>query len=138
MQENRRSAPCFGQRPVPVGDDHGVIKRIASAQAFVAVVIGGAHQLVVHWLGHVIGPQIAGVDRFGPGHGRGHAVGPIEHPHHPQDGAWRGTVAFTFVVQNTAAADGTGDAATKTAQPPAGDGDLAHRRCPDFSALVSR
>lgn len=142
MQKDRRSGTGPGVGPVPVGQQHDIIKPIGATQAFVGMVMRGADHVVIFWVGGIVGPKITGMDRHRPvwQHGPRDPVGAIEQADQTVPTCGRRPVAFAFAFGDAAAPDGARKSPSQKPRALRGDDQITpfQRMCPDFAAFVAR
>lgn len=166
MHKDRRtrSRPCV--RPVPIRQQHEVVKPVWTPKPLVGRSKGCPHHVIVGRVSDIIAPAVIGVDHFGPWCRSRYPVGTIEHPDNPMDARWRAAVSFTLLRDHAISANGAGKAPLPEPKPGTGKNDdgrpdascsrnlppdamsrrarlrrrgrFVHSRCPDFLALTLR
>ena len=111
VHEDARSAPRNRFGPIPVGDEHEVVKRIGAAQALTGTAVGGGYLEVVVRHRRIVGPEVAEADRNRPGARRRYPVGAVEHTNDAVDADRGCAVALLLRGADAATADYAGVAA---------------------------
>jgi hypothetical protein len=108
VYENRRAAPWLCFWPIPIRNQHQIIKRVRSGHVFCGALEWQAGHLIVFRVLWVIAPQMVWSDRAGEGGRRPHAVRPEKDIHDGVSADRRRTVAFLFVGSYATTPNSTG------------------------------
>ncbi len=98
MHEYGGTPALDGVGPIPIRQKDQIIKRIGTAEGFVAVGIGGSDHHIVIFVAWIIGPKIPRSDGNRPIGWAGDAIRPIQHPNQAVNPARGRAVAFAFAM----------------------------------------